>query len=68
MKDKPFLLRNGFRVRGRKISKQVSNDKNISEVLSLVESRGLKVANLETRKPTLEDYFVKILKDAEAEA
>lgn len=63
-KDKQFLLKNGFRIKGNKISKSVGNDKNISEVLSLLESRGLRVTYVETRKPTLDDYFVKILSEA----
>jgi ABC-2 type transport system ATP-binding protein len=66
-KEKQFLIRNGFKIAGNKISKSLSNDTHISEVLSLVESRGLGIAFVETRKPTLEDYFVRILKEAEAE-
>jgi len=64
-KDRRFLLKNGFRIKGNKISKSVSNDKNISEILSLLESRGLRINYVETRKPTLEDYFVKMLNEAE---
>ena len=66
IKDRKFLLKNGFKIKGNKISKSISNDKNISEVLSLLESRGLKTTYVETRKPTLDDYFVKILSEAEA--
>jgi ABC-2 type transport system ATP-binding protein len=66
-KEKQFLIRNGFKIAGNKISKSVSNDTNISEVLSLVESCGMGIVFVETRKPTLEDYFVRILKEAEAE-
>jgi ABC-2 type transport system ATP-binding protein len=64
IRDKPFLLKNGFRIKGNKISKSVSNDRNISEILSLLESRGFRVTYVETRKPTLDDYFVKILSEA----
>jgi ABC-2 type transport system ATP-binding protein len=64
IRDKQFLLKNEFKIKGNKISKYISNDKNISEVLSLIESRGLKITFVETRKPTMDDYFVKILREA----
>jgi ABC-2 type transport system ATP-binding protein len=65
VRDKSFLIKNGFKIKGNKVSKSVSNDRNMSETLSLLESRGLRVTYVETRKPTLDDYFVKILREAE---
>lgn len=65
LKDRAFLIRQGFKIRGNKIYKSVGIDKNISEVLSVLGKRKYEITNVETRKPTLEDYFVKITKEGQ---
>ncbi len=62
VRDTAFLKSRGFKVRGNKISKTLTTDQNISDILSTLEAKKFEIINIETRKPTLEDYFVKILK------
>lgn len=63
IKDRGFLGRQGFRIKGNKISKSLDIDENISKILSALESKNYDIINIETKKPTLEDYFVKITKE-----
>lgn len=60
-KDKAFLKRHGFKIRGNTISKDLMLEENVSEIIGLLTQKKYKILNMETRKPTLEDYFVKIL-------
>ena len=60
-KDKAFLKRHGFKIKGNTISKTLKLDENVSEVIGLLTQKKYKIFDVETKKPTLEDYFVKIL-------
>jgi len=59
--DKSFLKKNGFQVKGRTLKKRLRTKENLSEVLSLMHKKGYKVLDVEARRPSLEDYFIKIL-------
>ncbi|HLD57160.1 MAG TPA: ABC transporter ATP-binding protein [archaeon] len=61
VKEKKDLKDMGFSVSGNKISKKLSSDENLSQLLSDIAKLGYKVQDIETKKPTLEDYFVKIV-------
>ncbi|MBI4163751.1 MAG: ABC transporter ATP-binding protein, partial [Candidatus Aenigmarchaeota archaeon] len=61
VKSKEALKRKGFGVVGNRLSKKLSYDENLSEVLSTITNLGYKIHDVETKRPTLEDYFVKIL-------
>lgn len=61
VRDAAFLRSSGFAVSGNTIRKSLSLDENISDVLSLLADRGIRITDLESRKPTLEDYFVSML-------
>jgi ABC-2 type transport system ATP-binding protein len=61
MKDRVFLKARGFRIRGNTISKSIGIDENISEVIGMLVAKRYEIVDIETKKPTLEDYFVKIL-------
>ncbi len=63
IKDAAYLRRAGFRVSGTTLRKTIGIDQNISEILSSLVRRNFEVIDIESRKPTLEDYFVKILGD-----
>ncbi len=63
IKNTEFLRRHGFRIKGNKIYKSIGLDKNISETLFLLKTRKYEITNVEMRRPTLEDYFVKIIKE-----
>ncbi|MBS1266842.1 MAG: Trehalose/maltose import ATP-binding protein MalK [Candidatus Woesearchaeota archaeon] len=56
------LQRMGFKVRGKQITKQLKHDQDISKVLSELVKGGYKIIDMEVKKPSLEDYFVKMLK------
>ena len=43
--------------------KELPADENISETLSMLAEKGMEIIEIESRKPTLEDYFVKMLGD-----
>ena len=60
-RDKKFLRKHGFKVSGNSISKTLSLDENVSEIIGLLAGRKYIVLDIETRKPTLEDYFVKMI-------
>jgi len=60
VKDKAFLAKHGFAVKGNMISKTIKTDENVSEILGLLSKMKYEITDIETKKPTLEDYFVKI--------
>jgi ABC-2 type transport system ATP-binding protein len=64
IKNKLFLKRKGFEVKGRRLHKTLSFSQNLGEVLQFLAKNGFEVTDVETKKPTLEDYFVKILGDS----
>lgn len=61
VKEAHALAKAGFRIDGNLLRKELPLDENVSEVLSFLVKNGLTILNVEERKPTLEDYFVKIL-------
>jgi ABC-2 type transport system ATP-binding protein len=61
IKNLRLLKTEGFEVKGNRLHKKLSFNQNLSEVLQFLAKNGLDVTDVETRKPTLEDYFVKIL-------
>lgn len=63
--NRGFLKQNHFQVKGRSIRRRLLSHENLSEVLSLLYKNGYKVLDVQTKKPTLEDYFIKILKGEE---
>ncbi|MBL7206603.1 MAG: ABC transporter ATP-binding protein [Candidatus Aenigmarchaeota archaeon] len=54
------MKKNGFRVKGKKLYRKLSYDEDLSRILSIVVKSGCKIIDVETKKPTLEDYFVKM--------
>ena len=60
VKDVPFLKRRGFFVRGTTLKKTMHADEDISAILAELVARGFCILDVESRKPTLEDYFVKM--------
>lgn len=55
----------GFTVRGNTITKKIDYDYDVSRTLAILAKKKVIVVDVETKKPTLEDYFVKILEDDE---
>ena len=54
------LRRHGFRISGNVLRKKLRTDANVSEPLAFLAKLGIIVNDVETKRPTLEDYFVKM--------
>jgi len=54
------LKRMGFRIRGRKLHANLTEDDSISSIMHRLVELDCEILDIETIKPTLEDYFVKI--------
>jgi len=61
VKDTSFLRKSGFAVQGRTLKKELGTQENLSEVLAVLHQKGYSILDVKTKRPTLEDYFVKIL-------
>lgn len=58
MPDRKFLERHGFSVSGMGATRKVVHGESVRKILKIITSRGFEISDIETRKPTLEDYFV----------
>jgi ABC-2 type transport system ATP-binding protein len=54
------LKKMGFRVKGRRLYANLGEDDNISSIMHKLIKLNCEIVDIETSKPTLEDYFVKI--------
>ncbi len=58
---KPLELRaRGFKIRGKTLRKQLKPGESLSTNLSFLSRNGIQVLDVETKRPTLEDYFVRV--------
>lgn len=55
-----MLRKYGFKITGNVLKKRLNVDENVSEPLAFLSKLGINVVDVETKKPTLEDYFVKM--------
>ncbi|MBW2970788.1 ABC transporter ATP-binding protein [Candidatus Woesearchaeota archaeon] len=62
VKNKAALEKMGFTVRGNSVSMPLSNNQNISTIISKLIKEGYHIVDMEIRKPSLEDYFIKMVK------
>jgi ABC-2 type transport system ATP-binding protein len=60
VKSHGMLRKHGFRISGNVLRKNVRSDENMSVPLALLAKLGIRVTDVETKRPTLEDYFVKM--------
>ncbi len=63
VKDKKFLKAGGFTVSGNVLKKKMKTGEDLSRILDKLARRNFVVLDVETKKPSLEDYFVKIIGD-----
>lgn len=61
VKDARILRKAGFTVRGNIIQKKLGGEQDLTNALSLLARKRIKIVSIETKKPTLDDYFVKML-------
>jgi len=57
-----FLRKRGFAIRGNTASKELRSDDELDIALMLLKKAGAEITGIETKKPSLEDYFVKMVK------
>lgn len=60
IKDAAFLKKHGFSIKGNRISKSVKSD-NVNTILAFLVKNKYEIVDIEIKKPTLEDYFVRML-------
>ena len=59
-KDNTVLSRAGFKIKGNKIYKTLPLSEDVGETLELLVKKGFKIKDIEIKKPSLEDYFIKM--------
>lgn len=59
--DKKSLEAQSFRVQGNQIIKSLPYHETPNEILSFLSNQGYEILRIETKEPTLEDYFVKVV-------
>lgn len=62
IKNKKYLQKMGFEIERNIVTTKLSNNQNISQILSALVKNGYNIIDLEIKKPSLEDYFIKMLK------
>ncbi len=62
VRGKAGLEKSGFTVSRGQLRRTLDQDEDISRWLKLLHQQGMEVTNVEMRKPSLEDYFVKIVR------
>lgn len=65
IRDKNKLKTFGFKISGNKISKNMLYNEDLTQLLSKVSELGYRIYDIQTKRPTLEDYFVKIVSPSE---
>ncbi|HLD77718.1 MAG TPA: ABC transporter ATP-binding protein, partial [archaeon] len=61
--NRQALRRLGFRVRGQQVERELRGTEDVLTLLAAVKRTGTRVLSVTTLKPTLEDYFVKVLRE-----
>jgi len=59
IKDEKFLKSKGFKINGKILQKKIKAGEDVSNLVAMLSKR-LEIVDIETKRPTLEDYFVKI--------
>jgi len=57
------LKKMGFSISGNLLRKKMDTGEDISKIITRLGSMGIKITDVESRRPTLEDYFVKVAGD-----
>lgn len=60
IKNRQFLVRKGFIVKGNEISRTIPAGEDVTETLHMLASKKFDIVDFKTKRPTLEDYFVKL--------
>ena len=57
------LKKQGFQVSGKTLTKKLRADESLSPILEWLQKKGYRIEDVLTKRPTLEDYFVEMLKE-----
>lgn len=60
IKNKDILKKNGFEIIGKEILKILNKEEEIPKTIDFLIKNKFKILNLKTKKPTLEDYFIRM--------
>ena len=60
LKQKTMLKKLGFRIIENRIYKEMSVDDDLSTLLKELHNKGLEIIDVKVKKPSLEDYFIKL--------
>ena len=60
VKNKTLLRKKGFTIKGKMLRKTLQVGESLSKWLSFLDKQKIDVLEVETKRPSLEDYFVKI--------
>ena len=60
VKNVALLRQMGFTIKGTRLLKTLPTDQNISETLTLLRNAQVDLLDFEVKRPTLEDYFIRI--------
>ena len=61
IKHKEKLRNYGFKIKGNMLYKKLESDEELNELLVMLSKLGINVKDIEIKKPSLEDYFIKIV-------
>ncbi|HII71577.1 TPA: ABC transporter ATP-binding protein [Candidatus Woesearchaeota archaeon] len=62
IKQKAFLKSMGFEIKGDRIYKEMKTSEDLSTILTQLHKKGLKIDDIKVKRPSLEDYFIKLAK------
>jgi ABC-2 type transport system ATP-binding protein len=60
--NKQLLKKLGFKINKDAISREMSEGEELSEILAALHKAGIEINDMEIKRPTLEDYFMKLSK------
>lgn len=61
VKNRTALLKNGFKIRKKQLFYKLPIEKSISDILYVLLTLGIRINDIRIKRPTLEDYFIKML-------
>jgi len=62
IKEKQWLQKEGFSLDGKDIMKKVDDESEIAEILESLADKGMVIIDLSKKEPSLEDYFIRMMK------
>ncbi|MBI4162865.1 MAG: ABC transporter ATP-binding protein [Candidatus Aenigmarchaeota archaeon] len=61
---KDLLLKNGFKINKNVLSKSLKSEDDLNKAIHFLSKNKVKINDIEIKKPSLEDYFIKLAGDS----